>query len=42
METVDEVMQELQAKAKPGNVEGMARFAVVGDQRMGVYRSGYA
>lgn len=36
METVDEVMQELQAKAKPGNVEGMARFAVVGDQRMGV------
>ena len=36
METVDEVMQELQAKAKPGNVEGMARFAIVGDQRMGV------
>jgi 3-methyladenine DNA glycosylase AlkD len=36
METVDEVMQELQAKAKPGNVEGMARFAVVGDLRMGV------
>ena len=36
METVDEVMQELQAKAKPGNVEGMARFALVGDLRMGV------
>lgn len=36
METIDEVLLALQAKAKPGNVEGMARFAIVGDQRMGV------
>lgn len=36
METVEEVLVALQAKAKPGNVEGMARFAIVGDQRMGV------
>ena len=36
METVEEVLLALQAKAKPGNVEGMARFAIVGDQRMGV------
>jgi 3-methyladenine DNA glycosylase AlkD len=36
VETIDEVLLALQAKAKPGNVEGMARFAIVGDQRMGV------
>jgi 3-methyladenine DNA glycosylase AlkD len=36
METVDEVMQELQSKASATNVEGMARFAIVGDQRKGV------
>jgi len=34
--TVGEVMQDLQSKAKPENVNGMARFAIVGDQRMGV------
>jgi 3-methyladenine DNA glycosylase AlkD len=36
MDTVEEVLRELQSKAKPANVEGMARFAIVGDQRMGV------
>jgi len=36
METVEEVMQELQSKAKPDQIEGMAKFAIVGDQRMGV------
>jgi 3-methyladenine DNA glycosylase AlkD len=36
MTTVDEVMEQLQSKAKPGNVEGMARFAIVGDKRIGV------
>lgn len=36
METVEEVMGELQSKAKADNIEGMARFAIVGDQRMGV------
>ena len=36
METVEEVMQELQSKAKAENIEGMARFAIVGEQRMGV------
>lgn len=29
-------MQELESKAKPDQLEGMARFAIVGDQRMGV------
>jgi len=36
METVEEVMQELQSKARPDQIEGMAKFAIVGDQRMGV------
>ena len=36
METVEEVMHELQSKAKPDQIEGMAKFAIVGDQRMGV------
>jgi 3-methyladenine DNA glycosylase AlkD len=34
--TVEEVMGELQSKAKAENIDGMARFAIVGDQRMGV------
>jgi len=34
--TVEEVMQELESKAKPDQLEGMARFAILGDQRMGV------
>ena len=29
-------MQELESKAKPDQLEGMARFAILGDQRMGV------
>jgi 3-methyladenine DNA glycosylase AlkD len=29
-------MGELQSKAKAENIDGMARFAIVGDQRMGV------
>lgn len=36
METVEQVLQELASKAQPGSLEGMARFAIVGDQRMGV------
>jgi 3-methyladenine DNA glycosylase AlkD len=36
MNTVDQVLKQLEAKAEPGNLEGMARFAIVGDQRMGV------
>lgn len=36
METVDQVLRELESKAQPGSLEGMARFAIVGDQRMGV------
>ena len=36
METVDDVMKELQSKAKPESIKGMAKFAVVGDKRMGV------
>ena len=36
MDTVDQVMMALQSKAKPENLEGMARFAIVGDTRMGV------
>jgi len=36
MNTVNQVMMALQSKAKPENLEGMARFAIVGDRRMGV------
>ena len=36
MTTVDEVMEQLQSKAKKDQLEGMARFAIVGDQRLGV------
>ncbi len=36
METVEEVMQELGSKANPDQIEGMTRFAIVGDHRMGV------
>ena len=36
MDTVNQVMMALQSKAKPENLEGMARFAIVGDRRMGV------
>ncbi len=36
MATVDEVMEQLKSKAKIDQLEGMARFAIVGDQRLGV------
>jgi 3-methyladenine DNA glycosylase AlkD len=36
MATVNEVMDRLQAKAKRDQLEGMTRFAIVGEQRMGV------
>jgi 3-methyladenine DNA glycosylase AlkD len=36
MATVDEVMEQLKSKAKPEQVEGMSRFAIAGEQRMGV------
>jgi len=36
MATLDEVLDNLNKKAKPDQLEGMARFGIVGDQRMGV------
>lgn len=36
MATVDEVMEQLKSKAKEDQLQGMARFAIVGDQRLGV------
>jgi 3-methyladenine DNA glycosylase AlkD len=36
MATVDEVMEQLKSRAKPEQVEGMSRFAIAGEQRMGV------
>lgn len=36
MATIDEVMEQLESKAKRDQLEGMARFAIVGEQRMGV------
>jgi 3-methyladenine DNA glycosylase AlkD len=36
MATVDEVMEQLKSKAKKDQLQGMARFAIVGDQRLGV------
>ena len=36
MATVDEVMEKLKSRAKKDQLEGMARFAIVGDQRLGV------
>jgi 3-methyladenine DNA glycosylase AlkD len=36
MATVNEVMEQLKSKAKKDQLEGMARFAIVGDQRLGV------
>jgi 3-methyladenine DNA glycosylase AlkD len=34
--SVDDVLAQLQAKASPTNVAGMARFGIVGEHRMGV------
>ena len=36
MTTLDEVLDKLNKKAKSDQLEGMARFGIVGDQRMGV------
>ena len=36
MATVDEVMEQLKSKAEIDQLQGMARFAIVGDQRLGV------
>ena len=36
MATVDEVMEQLKSEAKEDQLQGMARFAIVGDQRLGV------
>ena len=36
MTTLDEVLNKLNEKAKSDQLEGMARFGIVGDQRMGV------
>ena len=36
MATVEEVMQQLYSKAKPDQLDGMARFAIVGEKRLGV------
>ncbi len=36
METVEEIIIKLKSKAKPGNVEGMAKFGMTADKRLGV------
>jgi 3-methyladenine DNA glycosylase AlkD len=36
MPSVEEVLQKLKAKARPDQLEGMARFAIVGEGRLGV------
>src|SRR5262245_38675562 len=36
MASVEDVLAELHAKASPANVAGMARFGIVGAQRLGV------
>lgn len=36
MASVDEVVQKLRALARPDQLEGMARFAIVGKERLGV------
>jgi 3-methyladenine DNA glycosylase AlkD len=36
MSSVDEVLQKLGAKARPDQLEGMARYAIVGEGRLGV------
>ncbi|MCD4669088.1 MAG: DNA alkylation repair protein [Actinomycetia bacterium] len=34
--TFDEIIEELRSRAKPGNLEGMARFGIKGDKRLGI------
>lgn len=36
MATVEDVMGQLQSKAKPDQLEGMARFGIVGEKRLGI------
>jgi 3-methyladenine DNA glycosylase AlkD len=36
MASVEEVLQKLKAKARPDQLEGMARYAIVGEGRLGV------
>lgn len=36
MATVEEVLQKLREKARPNQLEGMARYAIVGEGRLGV------
>ena len=36
MATVEDVMEQLQSKAKPDQLDGMARFGIVGEKRLGV------
>lgn len=36
MASVEDVLQRLKAKARPDQLEGMARFAIVGEGRLGV------
>jgi 3-methyladenine DNA glycosylase AlkD len=36
MPSVEEVLQKLRAKARPDQLEGMARYAIVGEGRLGV------
>src|SRR5437867_10834904 len=36
MASIEEVLQQLQAKASPANIAGMAKFGIVGEHRLGV------
>jgi 3-methyladenine DNA glycosylase AlkD len=36
MPSVEEILQKLRAKARPDQLEGMARYAIVGEGRLGV------
>jgi len=36
MNTIEEVMRELESKGQPEQLEGMARFGITGDKRLGV------
>ena len=36
MVSVEEALQKLKAKARPEQLEGMARYSIVGEQRLGV------
>lgn len=36
MLSVEEVLDQLKAKARPDQLEGMSRFGIVGEKRLGV------